>query len=185
MELEKILKERRSYRSLETAPVTDALIGELAQAAALMPSCFNNQPWRFVFARDPRVLEKLHGALSKGNEWAKAAPLIVAVFGRKDSDCVLGDREYYQFDIGLGTAGLVLRAWDLGLMAHPIAGYDPEAAAAILGIPAEFRVITLLIVAKKSAVPNPLMTEKQASAEAERPPRLAFEKFAWIDSYKG
>ncbi|MFA5162741.1 MAG: nitroreductase family protein [Elusimicrobiales bacterium] len=183
MELKKILEERRSYRSLETGVVTDELVKELAQAAALMPSCYNNQPWRFVFARDGQVLKKLHGALSPGNEWAQAAPLLIAVFSKKDLDCVIKEREYYLFDTGMAASALILRAWDLGFVAHAIAGYDPAAVAAALNIPQEFNVIALIVVAKKSAS-GPLLNEKQAADEPNRPPRLPFEKFAWLDGYK-
>ena len=89
MSIEETIKKRRAYRALESIEITDVAIEKLAQAAQLTASCFNNQPWRFVFVRDREMLGKLHSALSKGNSWAKKASMIIAVFGKKENDCLL------------------------------------------------------------------------------------------------
>lgn len=182
MEVKEALEKRRAYRALGTAEITDALLAELAGAARLMPSCFNNQPWKFVFARSPEALEKLRSCLSKNNDWAKTAPLIVAVFGRKDSDCVINEREFYLFDLGMGVGALLLRATELGLVAHPIAGFNNELAREALGIPEGNLVITLLIIGKKTDDLSAL-TPQQAAMEPERPPRLAPENIYSVDAY--
>lgn len=182
MHVKDALENRRSYRALGPAEITDGLLAELAGAARLMPSCFNNQPWKFVFARSPEALEKLRGCLSKNNDWAKTAPLIVAVFGRKDYDCVINEREFYLFDLGMGVGALLLRAEELGLVAHPIAGFNNERAREALGIPAGNLVITLLIIGKKTDDLSAL-TPQQAAAEQERPLRLAQENIYSVDAY--
>ncbi|MBN2537279.1 nitroreductase, partial [candidate division WOR-3 bacterium] len=128
-----VIERRRAYRSLAPVEITDELVAELARAAGLSMTCFNNQPGRFVFVRGAEPLAAVKQALNKGNAWAKAASLIVAVCCRKDADCVIRDREYYLFDAGLQTAFLVLRATELGLVAHPIAGYSPKKTRAALG----------------------------------------------------
>ena len=66
-----IIRERRAYRSLEPAKITRDLVEDLAATAELAPSCSNNQPWRYVFVYDPKVLQRMQEALTKGNEWAK------------------------------------------------------------------------------------------------------------------
>ena len=76
------------------------------------------------------------------------------------------------------TAFLVLRATELGLVAHPIAGFDEGAAKEILGIDDEMKLITLVIVGKHSDSINDLLTEKQAEAEMERPERLPVDDVA-------
>ena len=174
---------RRAYRSLEPLNVTDELIRDLASHAGLAPSCNNNQPWRFVFVRDPAQLAKVHAALSKNNKWIELASLIVAVFSRAGEDCTVKDRVYNQFDTGMGAAFLILRATELGLVAHPVAGYDDAAVKQALGIPEEYQLITLVNVGRHSDRIHPYLTEKQAAIEAERPPRKAFEAYAWIDKY--
>jgi len=167
-----IIQKRRAYRSLGPAAIDENLVRDLALAASLSASCFNKQPWRFVFAFDKDVLESLRGAINKGNEWTQAASMIVAVASRRDMDCVVKDREYYLFDSGMATAFLILRATEMGLVAHPIAGFDEDKAKEILGIPADMCVITLVTVGNHVLPPSALLTEKQAEGEKERPERL-------------
>lgn len=183
MDVLQAIKERRAYRSLAPVEITDDLIMDLAQNARLAPSCFNNQPWRFVFVRNPEMLEKMHEALSKTNVWAKAASLIVAVFSKKEDDCVIKDREYHQFDCGLAVGFLVLRATELGLVAHPIAGYSPKKTREILGIPEDYQVITLIIVGKHMEKISSLLTDEQAETEKSRPERRSFSEIVSIDRF--
>lgn len=185
MEVREAIEKRRAYRSLDPAPISDELIRDLVESASLAPSCFNNQPWRFVFVRDPEVLKEMHGALSKNNEWITDASLIIAVFSRKEDDCVIRDREYHLFDVGMATAFIILRATELGLVAHPVAGFSPKKVRAILGIPEEMKVITLVNVGKHADSLHDTLTEQQKAVEKERPERLPFEKFAYVDRYDG
>ena len=66
--LRDILDRRRATRSLAPVEITQAMIKDLAESARLMPSCFNKQPWRFIFVYDKEQLTRLHSALNKGNE---------------------------------------------------------------------------------------------------------------------
>ncbi|MGC9307295.1 MAG: nitroreductase family protein [Thermoplasmatota archaeon] len=179
-----VIEQRRAYRSLAPVEITRELIEDLAECARLAPSCFNHQPWRYVFVHDEMMLEKMHGTLSNGNEWATRASMIIAVYCKEDDDCVIHDRRYYRFDTGLATAFLILRATELGLVAHPIAGYSPSKVSDILGIPADYQVITLVIVGRHADDINSLLTDKQRAAERERPERKPFDAVASINRYE-
>ena len=65
MDVKDAIETRRAYRSLDPVEITEDLIRDLAGSARLAASCFNNQPWRFVFVYDPAVLKQMHGALSR------------------------------------------------------------------------------------------------------------------------
>jgi nitroreductase len=129
------------------------------------------------------MLDLMKQAFSKGNEWCHQDSMIVAVCARKDDDCIIHDREYYLFDAGMAVAFLILRATELGLVAHPIAGYSPRKTREILGIPEEFQVITLVNIGKKSSQINPVMSEKQVQEESLRPARKPLEEFAFINRW--
>jgi len=174
---------RRAYRSLDQVEITDDLIRDLADSASLAPSCFNNQPWRFVFVRDPLVLKEMHTALSRGNRWVTDASMIIAVSSRKEDDCQIRGRVYHQFDTGMATAFLILRATELGLVAHPIAGYSERKVKVILGVPDDMQVITLVNVGRHSEIIRDTLTEEQKTTERVRPKRLPLESFAHIDQY--
>ena len=185
MDVKKAMEKRRAYRSLDTTEITEDLITDLVQCARIAPSCFNYQPWRFVCVHDEGRLKALHNALSRGNEWARAASMIIAVYSKKEYDCVIREREYYLFDTGMATAFIILRATELGLVAHPIAGYSPKKVKEILKIPEDRMVITLVIVGKHSKKMSSVLSEKQKEAEKERPPRNPLEEVMCINGYRG
>ncbi len=187
MEVKTAIEKRRAYRSLQKAKITDDLIKTLGKAASLSPSCFNNQPWKFVFVYNEEILEKMVSALSSGNQsWAKNASMIIAVLGKKEDDCVIkgekGERAYYLFDIGQSVAFLILQAVDLGYVAHPIAGYNPNLVREILSIPSSYKVVNLIIIGKKNPN-NDNLSEKQRKSELERPTRHPLDDFVFHNKF--
>jgi len=132
---------------------------------------------------DKNQLTKLFTSLIPGNQWIQRASMIIAVFSSMEYDCIVKERLYYLFDTGLATAFLILRATELGLVAHPIAGFDEQIVKQILEIPKNMRVITLLIVGKKSNNINPELTDLMKATETERPRRLPLKKIAFINKY--
>lgn len=183
MKLMEIIEKRRAYRSLQPVAINEELVGELATAASLSASCFNKQPWRYVFVYERETLALLKKAMSKGNEWTQAASLIVAVCSRKDLDCVVKEREYYLFDTGMATAALILRATEMGLVAHPIAGYDEGKAKEALGIPADMTLITLVNIGAHLLPPNSLLNDAQKESEKTRPERLPLTEIMRLNRY--
>jgi len=183
MDVEDAIQKRRAYRSLEPFEIKEEIIYDLAESAQLSASCFNNQPWQYIFVHEKGILGKMHEALSSGNEWAKKASMIIVVVGKKEDDCVIHDRIYYRFDIGMATAQMILRATELGLVAHPIAGYSHRKTREILNIPEEIDVIALVIVGKHSEKINPVLSEKQIEAEKQRPERKKIIKFVFHNKY--
>ena len=183
MDVKEAIIKRRAYRSLLPIEITNDLINDLAECAQITASCFNNQPWRYIFVYDKDVLLKMHEALSSGNQWAKKASMIIVVLGRKEDDCIIRNRFYYQFDIGMATCAIILRATELGLVAHPIAGYSPKKTREILGIPENIDVITLVIIGKHSDKIDPILSKDQVEAEKERPKRNTIDEFVYINRY--
>ncbi len=143
-----LIQIRRAWRALSPDPLLKEEITKLIEAAHLAPSCFNNQPWRFVVATGEK-LEAVKEALPGGNYWAKPAPAIIAVASQRDLDCKLSDnRDYFLFGCGLGVENLVLQATQMGLIAHPIAGYNPPKVKEALGIPEDYTLITLVVIGR-------------------------------------
>ncbi len=183
MELKDVILKRRAYRSLIDVNITTDQIKDLANSASLAASCFNKQPWRFIFIIDRATLEKMHQAFSKGNDWAKKASCIVAVLSKPDLDCRIAGRDYYLFDTGMAVAHLILKATDMGLVAHPIAGFKENIVKDILKIPPELTVITLVIIGKHSDSITDLLTDQQKEFEKNRPECIPMKDFAYINKY--
>ncbi len=176
---------RRAYRSLEPVEITAEIVDDLASHAQLAASCFNNQPTRYVFVYEREKLEEMFTALSRGNVWAHQSSMIIAAFTRAEDDCVIRERIYHQFDLGMATATMILRATELGLVAHPIAGFKPKMVKEILDIPDEYQVLTLIIVGKKMKEIHPSLSEDQVKNELTRPPRKPLKDWAFHNTYTG
>jgi nitroreductase len=183
MNVKEATEKRRAYRSLDPVEIDDDLINDLAHVAQIAPSCSNSQPWRFVFVYNKEQLEKLFSTLTPGNKWVEKSSMMIAVFSTPKDDCVIKERMYYLFDTGMAVAFIILRATELGLVAHPIAGFDEEKAKEILNIPKELRLITFINIGKHSSEVNPVLSENMKLGEKQRPPRKPLSKLIYINEY--
>lgn len=170
MDLSKAIELRRAYKNLKPVPVTDTIIQELIRAAGLAPSCNNNQPWRFACVKAEAKLKELYEAYSRGNVWVQKASMVIAVYTKEDLDCVIKTRNYFLFDTGIATAFLMLKATELGLVAHPIAGFRPRVVKRVLGLDPEMQVIALVVVGKHDT----------SLEEKPRPQRLSLAEISDI-----
>ena len=141
------IERRRAKRAYSEKPIPEDMIGRIMTAATFAPSCFNNQSWRFLVISDAPALTLIHEALTDANYWVKKSPLIVVIATKPDLDCQLSDqRDYALFDCGLAVENLMLQAFNEGLYAHALAGFDPLTVKKNFSIPEEFIVISLVAV---------------------------------------
>jgi nitroreductase len=176
------IEQRRAKRALSTQTVPPETIERIMDAAVLAPSCANNQPWRFVVVNEEPALSQVKAALSDGNYWAKQAPLIIVVCTQEELDCRPTDgRKYALFDTGLAAGNCILQAVREGLIAHPIAGFTPDAVRRACGIPNEVTVITLIIVGLPGDT-TPL-SQKHILAESAARVRLPRDRVVMFNSW--
>jgi nitroreductase len=180
------IEARRAKRALSEQAIPRKTAETLLRAAHLAPSCFNSQPWRLIAVDDPETLTAIKHAMPGANYWAKPSPLIVAVVSRRDLDCTLSDqRDYYLFGCGMAVGNLMIQATEMGLVAHPIAGYRPVAVKEVLQIPEDYVLITLVIVGHSGDVSA--LSDKHREIELgprERKPLdaiAAWNRFAFDD----
>jgi len=176
------IEERRAYRALDTRPIEREVLLRLAAAAHLAPSAGNNQSWRIVTVTEPGRLEALKTTLSGGNYWAKKAPAIAAFVTRAEWDLRLDEgRDYALFDLGMAAMAFQLQAVEEGLRVHPIAGFDAKAAKAVLGIPEDAVLETLVVLGHPGESSG--LSEKHL--ESERGPRIRkpLEEVAAFDAW--
>jgi nitroreductase len=156
----------------------------LLEAATLAPSCFNNQPWRFLVIDEPETLEKARGFLAGGNYWAERSPLIVAAVTRNDLDCELdGGREYAFFDVGLAVQNLILQATEEGLIAHPIAGFRAPEMREAFGIDESMVLLTLVIVGFPGTMDH--LSDKHLQSEKSPRNRKAISEVVSYNEWSG
>ena len=146
-ELLRAIEERRAFRALSDKPVPREVIERVMKAAILAPSCFNNQPWRFLVCSERESLEKIKLTITDSNYWARKSPFIIAACTKPSLDCRLNEgRDYAFFCLGLAVENLQLQAVHEGLSAHPIAGFRPDAVRKAFLVPEDYVVLTLIIL---------------------------------------
>lgn len=143
---------RWSPRSMtgETIPQEDLMA--LFEAARWAPSSFNNQPWRFIYAkRDSKDWNKLFNLLIEFNQsWAKDASALVVVISRKNFEYNNKPSLTHQFDTGSAWENLALEATSRGLVTHAMQGFDYDKARTELEIPQEFDVMAMIVIGKQA-----------------------------------
>ena len=166
MILEEIMK-RRSGRAFSDKPISDEMLNSILEAARWAPSCANTQAWNFIVLRDPEVLVQAHEALSRGNAYAKAAPVMILVAAKEDGGCPAHNLPYFAMDVGLAVENMLLQTVHLGLMGHPTAGWNEDQLKELTGIPDEYRIVTVVFVGYEG---DPEMLDER-SREREDAPR--------------
>lgn len=141
-----IFFRRQSNRAFMDRAIPEEMLTRIYEKVRWSPSCNNNQPWRFVFAFDQKQRTRFMECLPAGNQWAAAAPVLIAVCAREADDHTRSDDPiaYYQFDCGLAVMSLLLAATEEGLLTHPMAGYDAARLHAVLEIPAEYHIMCVI-----------------------------------------
>jgi nitroreductase len=126
---------------LSKKPIEPEKINLVLDAARLVPSARNLQPWRFVLVQGDEAIEELASAFNETNQEVRNAPVIIVICAREEDGVTSDGRPYYLFDAGLAVENLLLAATDLGLVTHLILSFDEGAIKRILEIPAEYRVV--------------------------------------------
>ena len=67
-DIDSMFLDRWSPRAFEPTPLTQTQIDSLFEAARWAPSCFNAQPWLFIYAASAADRERFMPALGEGNQ---------------------------------------------------------------------------------------------------------------------
>lgn len=145
------IANRWSGRAYDAAkPVTHEQVIALLEAARWAPSCFGDEPWRFIVwnkAANPQVWQQAFDCLVPGNQaWVANAPLLVLVC----ADTLFGHNQqpnrFAQYDTGAAAENLCLQASSMGMMAHQMGGFDANLAREKFNIPAQYTVMAMISV---------------------------------------
>lgn len=155
-EINPLILDRWSPRSMTGEGLDDDIIMSLFEAARWAPSSYNNQPWRFIYAkRNTEYWNKLFNLLAGPNKaWAKNAAVLVVVVASKNFEYNGKFSITHQYDTGAAWENLALEASTRGLVAHGMQGFDYEKARIDLEIPDNFDVLAMIAIGKKGPKEN-------------------------------
>jgi nitroreductase len=162
------------------ATVTLEQLTALLEAARWAATWGHRQPVRFVVGlRGDATFDALAATLKRGNAYARAAGALILVCADEGPD----ERTalYAGVDAGAAIANASVEAVTRGLVAHPMAGFDANAARIAFGIPVEVRAIAVLAVGTLGdyATADEAIVERD-SKDRER---LPLEQVAFSDSW--
>ena len=146
-----VLADRWSPRSFDADyELTAHELLTVLEAARWAPSANNAQPWRFaVVNRGEALFEKMatEGLTGFNQAWApRASTLIVVAINTKQADGA--ENRFAPYDAGLAVSSLVIQAHELGLHAHQIGGFVPDAVREIFGLAEDLKPIVVVALGK-------------------------------------
>ncbi len=138
---------RVSTRALDpNRKIEKPILMALFEAAKWAPSCYNNQPWRYLFAyKGTQAFEALFSTLIEFNQsWCKNASVLCLVTSRTLFSRNNKESKTASLDTGSSMMSLILEAHTHGLVAHPMEGFSREKAREAFHIPEIFKVEAMI-----------------------------------------
>lgn len=149
----KEIKDRWSPRAFSTEEVKLEDIYAIIEAASFAPSCFNEQPWRFIIAHEKEKLEKMSNILTDNNKiWASKAPVLIMVLSSKTFSHNDKENYWHMFDAGTAWGFMALEAQKRGLITHAMGGFSKKRARENFNIPIEYSIITVIALGKQGDI---------------------------------
>lgn len=175
-DVHELIRTRWSPRAFSGEPVSDAALRSVLEASRWAPSCFNEQPWRFIVARreDHAEFDRLLSCLSESNQrWAKNAAVLMISVAAKTFARNGKPNRHALHDVGLAAAQLTLQATALGLAVHQMAGFSTERARELFAIPELFEPVAAIALGysgSPDALPDDLR-ERELAGRSRKPQR--------------
>ncbi|NNE37327.1 MAG: nitroreductase family protein [Gammaproteobacteria bacterium] len=157
----------------------------LAEAARWSPSCFGDEPWRFIFcdkSNNEDAWQNAFDCLVEGNQsWARNAPLLIMI----SSDTLFARNEnpnrWGSYDTGAAAMGLSIQATEMGIMVHQMGGFNVDKARQVFAIPERFTPMAMMTAGYQIAmesIPED-MKERELAERVRKPLEECFYDGEW------
>lgn len=148
--IEPLFVRRWSPRALSGESLTQQELMTLFEAARWAPSTYNEQEWRFLYARrETPHWQTFFNLLMEANQaWCKNAAVLVVVLARKTFTQNGKPNPVHLFDTGSAWENLALQATAMGIVSHGMAGFDFEKARKDLQVPEEYAVAAMFALGR-------------------------------------
>lgn len=140
------------------------------EAARYAPSCYNEQPWRFILGLGDEAHEKLAQTLMTGNAWAKKAPVLILVMAAKNFARNGKPNRFNQFDTGCAAGFLQLEAIRQGFTCHSMAGFDANLARSLFSVPEDVDILSMIALGRPADLNAMSPDELKREVPGERHP---------------
>ena len=165
--IEPLFVRRWSPRAMSGEALQEGELLSLFEAARWAPSTYNEQEWRFLYARrDTPHWEKFFNLLVPGNQaWCGQAAVLGVVLSHKVFEKNGKPNPVHTFDAGLAYENLALQGAAMGLVVHGMQGFDFDGARRDLNVPDDYSVDAMFAVGR----PGDAAKLSQELREREKP----------------
>ena len=152
----------------------------LLEAARWAPSCFNEQPWRYLVFddSDAAALERARACLIDFNAWARKAPVLILSVACERFKNGTPNR-HAQHDLGLATENLVLEAVHQDLVVHQMGGFDAARARREFAIPDGHTPMAMIAIGYATAGPPDQLPASLRAMELQPRQRKRLDEIAF------
>ena len=179
----------RAYDAAKT--VSHEQVIALLEAARWAPSCFGDQPWRFVVWNkntNPQAWQQAFDCIVPGNQaWVKDAPVLLLICADTLFSHNQQPNRWAQYDTGAAAENLCLQASALGLMAHQMGGFDANLTREKFNVPAQYTPMAMISVGHPADVA--MLTgdtlARETAARTRKPLSELFFEANWGEPVKG
>lgn len=186
--IHELIAARWSARAIDPQrPLLHETLLSLLEAARWAPSCFGEQPWRYIVwdrFKNSEAWQRAFECLSEGNQaWARNAPILILSLAHELWERNGKANRWARHDTGAASENLCLQAIAEGLVAHQMGGFEADAIQRVFSIPAEYTPMAMIAVghpASPGMLPDGLR-EKELAPRSRKPlSEIAFTD-AWME----
>lgn len=178
-----LLEKRWSPRAFNGEQIDRSLVNAIFDSSKHAASSFNEQPWRILLAENEREsYQKLFGAMSESNQsWAQSAPLLGVVISKRNFSKTGEENKHSDYDCGAFMALASIRAVELGLYIHQMAGFEPNLVRNSFNISEEFEPITMFAMGEIGELEE--IPKKFWDQEKDTSPRKGLNEFLFWEKW--
>ncbi len=147
--IHEVIQKRWSPRAFADLPMSEEQALTLFEAARWAASCFNEQPWRFIWSLNDGSdkYQSLFSCLFEGNrEWAGSASLLIMALTKSTFSANGKPNRWAAHDLGLAIGNLTTQASLMDLYVHNMGGFDRDKAASLFELPPDIEPYTMIAV---------------------------------------
>jgi nitroreductase len=158
------IRARRTVRAFADAPVPEAVMAEILDAARWAPTSGNAQPWAFIRVRTPErraaLIASTYGGYARSapaQGWLAQAPeLVMACVAPLRTIARYGQegRSYARLDVAAAIQNMLIAATALDVGAAWIGGFRPEEARSALELEPALEPLGIVAFGRPAEAPE-------------------------------
>ncbi len=142
-----IIRERWSPYAFSKNNIEEFRLKAMLEAAGKAPSCFNEQPWMFVYTtrEDESIFNSYLGFMEESNQaWAKNAYAIIIAMARTRFTHNGKVNRFALYDTGMAVANMSLQALAFDIYVHQMGGFSVEKVRKYFNLSDDVEPLTMI-----------------------------------------